>query len=374
MIRSIKAGLSVLQKPLRVKYFPLHMQLEATSKCNLKCVMCAREDYVKNPTDMKITDFNKIINTLKPQEVSVAGQGEPLMNPNLMEMVRYAKKQGASINVSSNLTLLNPETADEIVQSGLDLLQVSIDSSTRETYQRIRGHDYFQRVIDGVTIMADAKKRHGSRFPFTRFRLVLQKDNFHEVSDLVSLAKKLGVDEVYVMPLALFPHELSHNSKEKEVLVGELRGDIVLVELMKGEKLSRKLKIKTNLPLIIRDFAIYWSQYYAKEFKKIDNRICMSPWISVYVHLDGTVNPCPFFYGFKEYDMGNILSDEFQKVWNGERYKRLRSAIRDGKKLSKVCETCVPYNFSHFKKLSNMLPGLINSYLKLGFPFGKPKL
>lgn len=374
MIRRIKAGLSVLQKPVRVKHLPIHLQLEPTSKCNLKCKMCARADYVKNPKDMKLTDFKKIVDTVKPQEISVAGQGEPLMNPNLMEMVSYAKKQGASINISSNLTLLNPETAVGIVQSGLDLLQVSIDASTRETYHKIRGQDYFQRVIDGVRTLADAKSKLGSRIPFTRLRLVLQRDNFHEVSDLVSLAKELGVDEVYIIPLVLFPLELSHNKKEKEVLVGDLRGNIILEELMRAEKLGRKLKIKTNLPLIIKDFGIYWGQYYAEEFKKMDNRICMSPWIQVYVHHDGTINPCCYFYAFKDYDMGNILRDEFQKVWNGEQYKCLRNAIRDGKRLPKVCEPCVPYNFPHFKKLSNILPSFFNIYLKLGFPFGKPKL
>lgn len=369
MFRSIKAGLSILQKPLKVRHLPIHFSLEPTTKCNLNCKMCPRADFIKNPKDMKLIDFKKIFDTVKPQKISMAGLGEPLMNPDLMEIVSYAKKQGASINISSNLTLLTSETAVGIVQSGLDLLKVSIDAATKEIYQKIRGQDYFQRVIDGVTTLATAKRKLGSRTPFIRFQLVLQRDNFLEVSDLVSLAKKLSVDEAYLLPL-----QLSYVEEKKGMLVGGLRGNIVTEELIRAEKLSRKLKVTTNLPLLIKDFAIYWGQYYTEEFKRMDKRICLLPWLSVYVHLDGTIKPCCYLDASKDHDMGNVLRDEFQKVWNGERYQRLRKAMRDGKRPSKICEACVPRSFSDFLKLSNVSPSLFNTCLKLGFPFGRPRL
>src|SRR5262249_62207676 len=64
--------------------------------------------------------------------------GEPLMHPDLFEMIRYGKRAGMRMETSTNITLLNEERAREILDAGLDVLYLAMDGVTKETYEPVR--------------------------------------------------------------------------------------------------------------------------------------------------------------------------------------------------------------------------------------------
>ncbi|MBE9503514.1 MAG: radical SAM protein, partial [Proteobacteria bacterium] len=150
MKREMKSGVNVLRKPIHVDETPIHIQLEPTTACNLACITCPHEEYVKRAKHMTLDEFKRIFDQIKPLKVTLSGFGEPFANPKLPDMIFYAKDHGASVNTTSNMTLVNDHLAEKIVNSRLDLIKVSIDAAKPETYQDIRGEDSHQKIIEGI--------------------------------------------------------------------------------------------------------------------------------------------------------------------------------------------------------------------------------
>src|ERR1700730_634661 len=135
---------------------PTNVQIEPVGQCNLRCQMCSiqfRKDGPPYgpPAFMKFEVFTDIIDQfVTMEELHLQGLGEPMMHPRFFDMVEYAVKRGIQVSTNSNLTLVNDRRAERCVTSGLDSLQISIDGSTAETYERIRVRAHFERVVANV--------------------------------------------------------------------------------------------------------------------------------------------------------------------------------------------------------------------------------
>ena len=92
--------------------------------------------------------------------------GEPLLHPAIFDMVRHAKRVGVpEVGFSTNAVLLQGERADEVFASGLDRLEISLDSLNREGYARMRGADDFAVVQDNVRAFLAEKRRRRAAQP-----------------------------------------------------------------------------------------------------------------------------------------------------------------------------------------------------------------
>jgi len=85
-------------------------------------------------------------------------QGEPYLNPNFLDMVKYASVKGIYTSTSTNAHYLNKEQAKKTVESKLDRLIISIDGTTQETYEQYRIGGQLQKVIDGTKILLRLRK------------------------------------------------------------------------------------------------------------------------------------------------------------------------------------------------------------------------
>ncbi|GAK57007.1 radical SAM domain protein, putative [Candidatus Vecturithrix granuli] len=353
MIEYITALSQVIRKPLVMRHTPIHIQLEPTTFCNLNCKMCGRSKYFSSSQHLGLEQFSRILKQIQPKKITLSGVGEPFMNPDLPEMVRLAKAQGCSVNTTTNCTLLTPELCDRIVQSGLDLVKISLDSATSETYRTIRGEDRFEQVLDGVRTLTAAKKRLGRSKPFIRFNYVMSKDNYHEIGQTVELAHTLGVDAIYFQPLELVGIE-----ERYDLLVGDLRYEDFEREVAQALHLSRTLRLNTNLHRIAAMLPTYWKKY-QMDTRREDGRICILPWFSAYVTVEGFIRPCCSFSQTMNADMGNIFETDMPDIWNGEKYQQFRKLIRNGKRPYPICQNCVPQTLRDIMRLSDILPGFL---------------
>jgi radical SAM protein with 4Fe4S-binding SPASM domain len=352
VISYIKTLSNVLFKPLKMHQPPIHIQLEPTTYCNLNCKSCGRSKYFKNPKHLSSENFKRIIEQIHPSKISLSGSGEPFMNPYLLNMIRLAKEHGCSINTTTNCILLTPEICEQIVKSGLDLIKISIDGATPETYLKNRGEDKFFRVLDGIRALTDAKKRLGSATPFIRFNYVVSKSNYFEMLKTIELAEKLGVQTIYFQPLQLFGIEERHES-----LVGDLTYETLWQELTYALHSSQHYQVETNLAMLRQRLALYWKFYQMESFEK-DPRTCLLPWFSAYITLEGNVRPCCTCLQ-DHTNMGNLLQNTIEEVWNGEKYQRFRKAIRERKRPFPVCQNCVPRTLTDIIRYSKILPGFL---------------
>jgi len=196
-----RTGLTVLRKPLVVPTRPLHFQLEPVIGCNLRCRMCQVPDYPpERRANMTADCFRNIFDQIRPLRVALSGAGEPFLNPDLLAIVRHAKAGGAAVLTTTNFSLCAGK-AEEIVDSGLNLIKVSLDAARPETYLKIRGRDFFDRIIPGIEELQRIKEKKRSATPFLRLQFVLQSENLGEIVEMVALAHRLKADSMYFQPL-----------------------------------------------------------------------------------------------------------------------------------------------------------------------------
>jgi len=160
-------------RPFRktVKYFsiknrlkrPLKVTIEITNACNSDCIMCPRQSMTRPVKNMDFELYKKIIDDCGKVGVKIIQPfnfGEPLMHNRLGEFIRYAKEHTRSrVQISTNAALLNSEKAIELLDSGLDRINIDIDGFTKDTFEKVRKNLDFDRVVENTERFIELKKR-----------------------------------------------------------------------------------------------------------------------------------------------------------------------------------------------------------------------
>ncbi|MBM4305792.1 MAG: radical SAM protein [Deltaproteobacteria bacterium] len=170
-----------------VTRFPIHMDIESTNFCNLKCTMCPHslDDFgmAKGFFDFEL--YKRIVaegsqSGLKSLKLNI--RGEPLMNKRLVDMVAFAKDRGIlEVMFNTNGLLLSPQKTRELSEARLDYLIVSIDGATKETYERIRVGGDFNLLKSNIEYFIQYRKEKRLAKPLIRLQYVEMRENTHEV-------------------------------------------------------------------------------------------------------------------------------------------------------------------------------------------------
>ena len=249
-----------------VNDFPLHIDIEATDTCNLKCIMCPR-NYLSGKTGHIGWElFQKVIDEGAENHlpsIKLNYRGEPLLHPRLAEMVAYAKKKGIiETQFNTNGLLLTEDKITELIDAGLDRIIFSVDGATRETYEKIRlGSDY-NRVVDNIKTFVKIRNEKGLKRPLVRVQMVKMKENEDEVEDFLKMwmpvANRMAVsverqpiesgDETEHFPCPqIWQRLMVCWNGEVRMCCGDWEGEVVLgnanestiYELWHGEKINR---------------------------------------------------------------------------------------------------------------------------------------
>ncbi|MBT3661405.1 MAG: radical SAM protein, partial [Rhodospirillaceae bacterium] len=141
---------------------PVELIIEITSVCNLACIMCPRNVMVRPDGYMALELFKSIVDQIKDTVELIylsGGLGEPLVHPDLTEMIDYCRLQNVRVGVSTNATLLKREIAGRILDAGPDILLLSLDGATKETHESIRVGSVFERTMGNVEYFLEEKER-----------------------------------------------------------------------------------------------------------------------------------------------------------------------------------------------------------------------
>ena len=146
-----------------------------TTFCNFKCAYCGhslgfaemKKQYDFTPEHMTMETYVKTIDQLAefPQKLkmlSLTGQGEPLLNPHIADMVRIAKEKNVAerIEIISNASLLRPALADALIDAGLDTLRVSLQGLSSKKYEDIcRAKVDFDEFVENIRYFYAHKKQ-----------------------------------------------------------------------------------------------------------------------------------------------------------------------------------------------------------------------
>ncbi|MBS3096743.1 radical SAM protein [Candidatus Woesearchaeota archaeon] len=157
--------------------FPKSFNIEPTNACNVNCSFCPRLESSKSIGYMDFDLFRKIIDESSNyggRHFSFFKDGESLLHPKLPAMIEYAKKAhpGNTINLSTNAILLDEKKAAEIINAGLDTINMSVNAATPETYKKLLNSDKFERVVENVNNFLKIKKELNASNPVVTVQMI----------------------------------------------------------------------------------------------------------------------------------------------------------------------------------------------------------
>lgn len=297
------------KKPVQWGY-PVSISFEPTTSCNLRCPECPSGlRAFTRPTGMLQKDFfTETIDQLYKDLFYLVFyfQGEPYLNPDFLDMVKYAGDKGIYTATSSNAHYLNDENAKRTVESGLDRLIISIDGTTQQVYQQYRIGGKLDKVLEGAKNIVKWKKELNSKTPFVVFQFLVVKPNEHQIEEVKQLAKSIGVDDVWLKTAQVYDYENDPNQLIPTI-----------------EKYSRYKKNKTG----------------QVEFKNNLSNHCWRLWHATVITWDGLVVPCCFDKDAQQH-MGDLKGKPFKEIWHNEQYINFRSKILKGRKNIDICANC----------------------------------
>ena len=348
LVRQAQVGVDMLRRPNAVPAMPYYFVVGTTTACPLNCIMCTRDSVISDASRLSFRDYKQLMDTIKPLQVSVGDLGESLFDPDLDRKIRYTKEMGAAIDVvTSNVVSVFPSPA--IVETGLDLLKVSIDGATAETHNAIRGA-YFETAVQNTRELIAVRNELGSRTPYVRLQFVIQRRSYREIADYVRLAaEEIGADGIDYKPLLL---DLARDGREE--LIGDMTAEEVFSLLQEADSLASALHIQTNARVLTRGLLEkHWAIYDGAKSQPGHLKRCMLPWYSTYVAADGGVHGCCNLRFYDDGLLGSIHQNDFASIWNGQAYQEFRSRMRDGRSPFRACYSCYPQSLvDTFKYLS----------------------
>lgn len=285
-----------------------------TTYCNFKCIYCGhslghkamKEKYGFEPSHMSMDTYEKVLAQLKEfpaklKMLSLTGQGEPLLNPNIALMVKLAKASEIAERVEfiSNGSLLNKEVADGLIDAGLDTIRISVQGLSSSKYKEICGANIdFEEFMHNIRYFYKHKKN-------TKL--------FVKIMD-VSLAE--GEEEEFY----------------------KLFGDC-----------TDRMYIEKMLPAydgveLTKDLDVEYDRYGRVNKKRT---VCPLPFYMIGVFPNGDVEPCDTIY--KPTVLGNVHQDTLLTMWNGDKLKDFWKMQLQGHRYSnaKCASCCAPDDVAH---------------------------
>jgi radical SAM protein with 4Fe4S-binding SPASM domain len=318
--------------------------IEVTNRCNLLCETCPRTYFTREP--LKTLTYDEFVRIAEQfpemRRCTLHGIGEPLLNRALPRMIAYLKAVGVETLFNSNGALLTPAWQEALVRSGLDEYRCSIDGARPETYARIRGADVLPKVIRGLEGLVRTRARLGAAAPRVSIWCVATRDNLAELPDLVRLAARIGVPEVYLQRMVFFASEPeAQYGMAREALAifdAALAQQEAIIEACEG--LSAQLGVAFRASGA-RDARNSLAAQRSRE--EAPWRACLRPWTTAYVTANGNCLPCcisPFTTNdYESLILGNLFERPFAELWNSASYQQFRAKLLT-RQPHKACANC----------------------------------
>ncbi|MEW6400589.1 MAG: radical SAM protein [Chloroflexota bacterium] len=324
--------------------------IEVTNLCNLDCVTCMRNVWGEPPGKMSDETFERIFATVRSMSplpnVFFGGYGEPLIHHRVIEWVRRMKSIGARVELITNGLLLTEERSLQFIHAGLDMLWISLDGSSPESYADVRLGSSLPIVIDNLNTLRYIRYKAvdvDKSKPSLGIAFVAMKSNIAELPEVLRLGISLGAKQFSISNV------LAHTPELQEQIL--YKRTVSKVATLLSTSLPRLSPPRVNLPRmdsneLTKDvLADIYARKYRLELAGHDfNRAVDScPFIeqgSTAIRWNGSVHPClpllhtnqDYFAGrlrhAQAYTVGSVLENDLLDIWNDQEYTDLRERVQ----------------------------------------------
>lgn len=296
---------------------PRILQIETSSICNFRCESCplSMDEYDRPEKHMSVEDFRRVLATFPDvKKLELQGIGEVFLNPCIMDIVREATSRGIAVHTFSNASRIERDTARQIVESGLAVVNFSMDGADEPTFRKLRKGGTLKRYKRCVTNLLQARAALGSTTPGIGAMSVLSKRNYRQIPQLLAIAEELGLDTIIFTKINKGP-----NDDLEDILLG-----------------PEELAWIRGLPPYRGNVEVVWA-YEAWTFE--ERCACHWPQYMTYVTVEGDVTPCCNYFDSRELKLGNVFEQDGEAIWNGEPYRDFRRRLMSGD-LPDKCKIC----------------------------------
>lgn len=270
--------------------------IEITNHCPSSCIMCrAAQGYMQRPRGfMKMNLFEKILDMVEPRThlkpLILHNAGEPLLHPDLVDMISLAHGKGIPTEISTNAGLLNFDIFKKLRNAGISRIVIALDGTDTETLRTIRGSGaYPQYAFENIDAILNDRAVMPYEKPAIVLQMVQMQTNAHQHSLFRERYGNLGLPGVSIF---LKPVEAPANSPL----------------FMPGERPP---------------------QFF-----------CMAPWQTLGIYWDGSVVPCCYDLN-ASLCLGNVNERTLTEIWTGTALSDLRERIiNDRCATSELCAIC----------------------------------
>ena len=281
-----------------IKPVPDPVFIELTTRCNLSCAYCYAARSQKN-CDLDTSLALKLITEIADMGTFgiVLSGGEPMLHPDITDIVSHAAQAGLAVGITTNGTLWS-EVQLQQFSGKVSNLQISIDSSNSTTHDALRGQ---QGVFTKATNLVSAASEKGIH---TTVSCVITQQNFFDIPALISLCINIGAKEFRILRM---------------VPVG--RGQEQTAQLISPKQVTRLKNILYNLGRENQGrLTVSWDS----EFEPSRSEYCTAGKSILAIRPDGNVVPCSFLPGTK-YILGSIKTNSLTEIWNSRALHEYRN-------------------------------------------------
>ncbi len=316
---------------------PYGLQVGITGICNYVCEFCATFSYLKPKEQQdavvspqipsgKFLELVSDAADMNVEQISIVGVGEPFLHPDIMLFIKKIKERSIRLMITTNGSRLTEHVVDELCRRKLNILNVSLNSASRETYAKIHGDKqgrFFDRIMKALERFKILKNENGG--PWLSLRFVMTRRNIDEVESFIRLAIEKKVDEIVLQNCVEpeFARDIGLSLDDKKKVAEVLK-------TLRDE--TNGANLKSNIDFVI---ARYSENFGAKDDGKYLGYTvngdyyrrypCYTGWTYVMVLENGDVRPC--CYCLKP--LGNISTSSFKDIWFGKTYNSFRERSKN---------------------------------------------
>jgi len=299
---------------------PLFVNIGLTHRCNLRCKICETWKFGLRPeNELKLFELKKIINEIGEWgkiNVSFAG-GEPLLRKKeLLACIKLAKKWDLPTHVTTNGQLIDRKTAEELVSSGLDFLQISLDGAKEETNDYIRGKGTYRKAMKAIGEIKKAKEKFNSNIKLSLTTVVTDK-NLDELLEIVKIVKELGLYEVSFNPYNLDTSYMKEKSYENDEFWVKKKNIPKLRRICKKLIEIKKKEGRIGTPF----FMLRMMPNYFEKKNRFRDGICLAGFSYMYIKPNGDIDVCGKGPSL------NVREMSIKKIWYSLNFAKTRFKI-----------------------------------------------
>ena len=272
------------------------VDIELTNACNTICAFCPREKMTRPVEFMSDELFRKIVDECAKEnigEINLIGYGEILLDPKLIERIKYIKsKFNPILTTATNCALLTPKINKQLVHSGLDEIKVSVYSMEQMEYKQDQKFD-LKNTLNNLKDLKEQKKKNNTNLPYVVICFI---KGWHD-------------------------EKISEYKTKIKDYIDKIEPDMTLHNFIYGRDYNKVKKTNLKVP-------------------------CIRPNKTVIIRCDGDVVPCPFDFD-SVMVLGNVRKNTIREVISSERYQdfceKLQKRRYNELQYCNICDEPVPY-------------------------------